>query len=97
MSELDKIKQVLRQNKPVLKKKFKVKMLGIFGSYAKGLNKAGSDIDLLVKYGAGMTLFDDAALALFLEDKLSKHVDLVDVETLRPAFKDEVLTSLIPL
>ena len=39
MSVLDKLKKILKENKPALKQEFKVKELGIFGSYVRGEQK----------------------------------------------------------
>jgi len=42
--------QILKANKPQLTKKYKMKSLGIFGSYSRGEQKKGSDLDILVEY-----------------------------------------------
>lgn len=46
---LDDIKNILQQHKPELSEKWKVKSLGIFGSYVRGEAGKGSDLDLLVE------------------------------------------------
>ena len=84
MNELDKIKQVLRQNKSSLKKNFKIKLLGIFGSYVRGKQKKNSDVDILVEFN-GPTTFDQyISLKIFLEDLLNCPVDLVARKGIRP-------------
>jgi uncharacterized protein len=49
----------------------------VFGSVARGDDEPGSDIDLLISFVPGTTIFDLAALAGDLEDLLGVHVDIV--------------------
>jgi len=50
MSELDRIKKILAQNKLILHEKFKVNELGIFGSCVRGEQKKNSDVDILISF-----------------------------------------------
>jgi predicted nucleotidyltransferase len=45
---LDEIKQILKQSMPEITNRYKVKSLGIFGSYVRGDAKRSSDLDILV-------------------------------------------------
>ncbi|MEK7680148.1 MAG: nucleotidyltransferase family protein [Deltaproteobacteria bacterium] len=69
--------QILKANKPQLTKKYKMKSLGIFGSYSRGEQKKGSDLDILVEYKETPGFFG----LLEAEDHLGKllgvKVDLV--------------------
>jgi len=47
---LDKIRQILKQHKNELKNGYGVKEIGVFGSYVRGEQKAGSDLDILVMF-----------------------------------------------
>jgi len=49
----------------------------VFGSTARGDDKPGSDLDLLVRFAPDASLFDQAGLAQDLEDALKIHVDVV--------------------
>jgi hypothetical protein len=49
----------------------------VFGSVARGDDTEDSDIDLLVSFPPGTTIFDLAALTNDLEDLLGRHVDVV--------------------
>ncbi len=49
----------------------------VFGSVARGEDGPGSDIDLLVSFGADATLYDQVALTEELEALLGVHVDVV--------------------
>lgn len=55
----------------------KIKSVSLFGSYAKGVAKASSDVDLFIDVETGYSLFDLADLQIELEQSLGKKVDLV--------------------
>jgi len=94
MKDLKEIEINLKKNRAILKEKFKVKKLGIFGSYARGESSEKSDIDILVEFyePIGWEFFD---LKDFLEDQLSIGVDLVTIKALKPQLKDSILKEVI--
>ncbi|MGC8720946.1 MAG: nucleotidyltransferase family protein, partial [Thermodesulforhabdaceae bacterium] len=71
--------------------------IGVFGSYARGEQKAQSDIDILVRFKDGATLFDFVGLAEFLEEKLGIKVDLLSERAIRPELKENVIKELVSL
>ena len=83
---LDDIKKVLQQHKPELSEKWKVRSLGIFGSYVRGGAGKSSDLDLLVEIDdPKMGLLKFIALENYLSDLLGVKVDLVEKQALKPA------------
>lgn len=83
---LDEIKNLLQQHKPELSEKWKVKSLGIFGSYVRGEARKGSDLDLLVEIDdIKMERLKFIALENDLSDLLGIKVDLVEKQALNPA------------
>ncbi len=83
---LDDIKNILQQHKPELSEKWKVKSLGIFGSYVRGEAGKSSDLDLLVEIDdPKMGLLKFIALENYLSDLLGVKVDLVEKQALKPA------------
>ncbi len=83
---LDDIKKVLQQHKPELSEKWKVRSLGIFGSYVRGEAGKSSDLDLLVEIDdPKMGLLKFIALENYLSDVLGVKVDLVEKQALKPA------------
>ena len=79
------IKQTLVANRKTLRK-YGVKRIGLFGSYARGSATAASDIDFLVELER-LTFRDYMGLALFLEDLFEKDVDLLTPTSIKPGFK----------
>ena len=67
-------------------KQFKVKKLGLFGSFAKDEQKRGSDLDFLVTFEE-ITFDNYMNLKKFLEKLFRKKVDLVIEKNLHPRLK----------
>jgi hypothetical protein len=95
MKNLEEIKIIIHKNKPIIKNKFKVKEIGIFGSYARGENKHKSDIDLLVEFDEPVGFFAFLDLEEYLEDILGMKVDLVSKKALKPRIGKYILEELI--
>jgi|SRR3989344_7833002 len=90
----NKINKNIEKIKPIILsilRKYKIKKAGIFGSYVRGDQKKGSDIDILVKYPIGMGGFKFVAMAQELEDKLEKKIDLVTYDYISPYLKKYIL------
>jgi uncharacterized protein len=72
-----------------------VERLGLFGSFARGEQKAGSDIDLLVRFRPQDKSFDRfMALAELLEGVLQRRVELVTTEGLSPYLGPRILDEV---
>jgi hypothetical protein len=88
----EQIINLLKMNKDVLEK-YKVKRIGLFGSYVIGEQKKKSDIDLVVEFDLSAFgkdfegLFDVFMdLSSYLEDLLGKKVDILtpaSIESIR--------------
>ncbi len=77
-----------------------VKKIGLFGSFIRGEQKTGSDIDLLVEFEPGEKTFDHFIhLSFLLEDLLQRPVELVTTESLSPYLRPYVLDEVedVPL
>ncbi len=87
----------LKQNMPLLKEKYKVKSLEVFGSYVKGRQKRGSDMDILVEFYEPIDLFSYMEHEEFLSELLGVKVDLGMKDTLKPRIKDRILKEAVPI
>ena len=90
VNKLERIERTLREIKPFLEEQYKVKRIGVFGSYLRGEQKATSDLDLLVEFIEPISLFDFLRLEDSLEQKLGIKVDLVMSDVLKPRIKDKI-------
>lgn len=88
--------EILKKHEDVIKQKYGVKKIGVFGSFARGEEKEGSDIDFLVEFKEGSKTFDNYIdLKYFLQDLFGRNVDLVTVQALKPQLKDDILQEVI--
>lgn len=71
--------------------------VAIFGSVARGEERPGSDIDLLVELEPGTRPIELLALGVELEDLLGVSVDVGTIASLRPHVRDEVLAEAVAL
>jgi predicted nucleotidyltransferase len=87
----------LRELKHEIVTLYKVREIGLFGSFVREEQDAQSDIDLLVEFDEEADLFDLVGLALFLEEKLQRKVDVVPKGALRTEIRDSVLREVVTL
>jgi predicted nucleotidyltransferase len=83
--------------KEEVSREYRAEVVGVFGSYARGEQKAGSDVDVLVNFLPGATLFDLIGLADFVEERLNLRVDVVPVDALREEIREQVLKEALSL
>ena len=88
-------KRKLKLLKAELKENFKVKTIGLFGSYVRGEQKNNSDLDILVDFYEPISLFRFIELEEFLSQWLGVKVDLVMRDTLKPRIKDSILNEAV--
>ncbi len=89
------LKEDLTKLKPTLSRKFRVKRLGIFGSYARGQARRYSDLDILVEFSGGIDLLDFVATERYLREQTGAKIDLVSIKALRPEFRDAILNEVV--
>lgn len=85
----------LKENKELLKQKFDVDEIKLFGSYARNEQTEESDIDLLVKFGQPSydKLFE---LKIWLDKKLGNNCDIVRFrKNMRPKFFKRIRKDLL--
>jgi uncharacterized protein len=91
------IQTVLLKLQPILRDRYRVTSLGIFGSYARNEQRSDSDVDILIDYIQPPSLVRVVELRDFLIDRLGIAVDVVTKNGLRSAIRDEVLSDVIYL
>ncbi|PIG92830.1 nucleotidyltransferase family protein [Gloeocapsopsis sp. IPPAS B-1203] len=68
----------------------------VFGSVARGEDKADSDIDFLIDVGPHSPWFP-AGLIIDLEELLGRKVDVAEPDNLQQCIREQVLQEAIPL
>ncbi|MCK5056002.1 MAG: nucleotidyltransferase family protein [Candidatus Aminicenantes bacterium] len=94
MKRLKEIQKCLRIHKKELNKKYKIKEIGIFGSYVRGDQKEKSDLDILVNFEETIGLFRFVALERYLSRLLGVKVDLVMKSALKPRIGKRILNEV---
>ena len=97
MRTLDDIMGQLRAMQPDLSRRYRIREMGVFGSYARGEQREDSDPDLLVDLADGTTLVDYVGLQLELSDVLGLKVELASKETLKRRIGRHILAEVRPL
>jgi len=69
----------------------------LFGSVSRGDDRSDSDIDFLVDFQPGSTLFDHVALIEELTSKLDRKVDVVSSRALNKHLSKRVLKEAVAL
>ena len=91
----EEIIKIFEKSKDKVRQEFKAQILGIFGSFVRGEERKDSDIDILVRFYEGATLFDLVGLSDFLEEKLQRKVDIVSERALRTEIEKNVLEEMV--
>ena len=87
---------LLRQHEPIIKKRFGVAKIGIFGSYARGEERPESDVDVLVTFKKGQKTFDHYMdCKFYLEDLFGRKVDLVMKGAIKKRLKEYILREVV--
>ncbi len=78
-----------------MRENFKVKTVGVFGSYVRGEQKKKSDVDVLVEFAEPVGLFEFMDLEAYLTELLGVKVDLVSKKALKPHIGQHILEEVI--
>ena len=95
MTDVEEIKRTLVLHKAELREKFRVKTIGVFGSYVRGEQKRGSDVDILVEFEESPSLFKFMDLEDRLSELLGVKVDLVSKKGLKPYIGKRILEEVV--
>ncbi len=99
MKNLKEIQRIAAAHKEELQRKYKVRELGIFGSFVRGEQKRTSDVDILVEFeeDAKVSLLEFVNMENYLGDLLGMKVDLVEKPALKPRIGKNILKGVIYL
>ena len=87
--------RVLSVHLPDLTERYGVTSLGLFGSYVRGEEREGSDLDLLVEFADTPDLLEFVALGRDLSELLGVKVDLVMKRALKSRIGKNILEEAV--
>lgn len=88
---------VLQKQKFLLREKFHVKEIGLFGSFARGEATQESVIDFLVVIDTPLEIYRQTKEALndYLRNIFGREVDLANPNSLKPHYKERILQQAV--
>jgi uncharacterized protein len=89
----DDIVNILRVQ--MVRSRFGIQSLFLFGSAARNEATQESDLDFIVNFDGTVTFDRYMDLKIFLEDLLDKKIDLAIEETLKPQIRAKILEEAI--
>lgn len=92
--------ETLRQEKEeilTIANRYHAENVRLFGSVARGEDRLDSDVDFLVDFKPGSTLFDQASLVDALSNKLGRKVDVVSSRALNRHLAQKIQNEAVTL
>ncbi len=86
----DQVLTLLREHLPMLRSRFGVAHLRLFGSVARDTARDDSDLDVLVAFDGPATAQRFFGVQFYLEDLFGREVDLVSEKALRDRLRPYV-------
>jgi len=84
----------LKSNKQLLKEKYNVTKIGLFGSYARNEAKETSDIDLIIETSK-KDFFLRSDLQYFLEESFNTKIDIGYLESMREFYRRRIEKEIL--
>jgi len=94
MKTKEEVLRILQQEKPELARRYGVKRLALFGSYARADQREDSDVDILVEVDPSIGLAF-VELADRIERALGVRVELVSGRAIKPRYWEVIKEELI--
>lgn len=95
METVERIQKILESSKEELKKRYKVKEIGIFGSYVRGEQSEKSDLDILIDFYEKPDLFEFIEIEEYLSKLVGTKVDLIMKSALKPYISKYILEEAV--
>ena len=94
MKTFEEIKELLLKHKEEFRKQYGLKEIGIFGSYIRGEQNEGSDIDILIELEKPIGFVRFMRLENALSELLGIRVELVTKKALKPHIGKRILQEV---
>jgi uncharacterized protein len=97
MKTVEEIRAAIRQHQEVLVERYGVKVVGLFGSYARGKHRKRSDLDLLVDIERPISLLELIGAELYLSEVLGVKVDLIPKRDVRKELRETIFREAVSI
>ena len=97
MKTIKEIKTILHRQNAKLKEKYGLRVVEIFGSYARGEQRSESDIDLLVEILKPISLLELVGAEIYLSEILGIKVELVPKRSVREETKKTISREAVAI
>jgi predicted nucleotidyltransferase len=93
--DIEAILGMIRLQLPLLRERFQVGAIGVFGSFARREQRPRSDLDVLVEFRSPPDLFGLMDLESLLRSMTGRRIDLVSRGALRGRMGRKVLDEVV--
>lgn len=97
MKTFEDIRNIITSHMDELQSRYRVKTIGVFGSYVRGGQKKRSDVDVLVEFRRTPDFIEFLCLEEHLSPLLGIKVDLVTKDALKPHIGKRILEEVVYL
>ena len=96
---LNEIREILQEQKEHLAAEYGVTIIGVFGSYVRGEERQGSDVDILIELERPprISLIGLVELEHYLSEVLGAKADLAIKKNLRRRIGERILSEVVPV
>ena len=94
---MNKIGQKDTQSLIDISKAWNIIWLAFFGSVARGDDTEKSDVDLAVRFGKPLNLFEIVNIQMLMEAALGRSVDLIPIDDAYPFVRESMRDDLVVL
>jgi hypothetical protein len=95
VKSIEEVKAILKEHKAEAVQKYRVREIGIFGSFVRSEQREKSDVDILVSFSGNLVVFKYMELEDYLKKLLHRKVDLVRKGAIRPELKKRIIKEAV--
>ncbi len=93
--DISQVIESIRGQLPLLRRRYQVESLSVFGSYVRHEQRPDSDLDVLVTFIEPPSLLKFIELENYLSDKIGVKIDLVMKDSLKPRIGRQILSEAV--
>jgi predicted nucleotidyltransferase len=97
MKTVEQIRMAIRQHQEVLVERYGIKVVGLFGSYARREYRKRSDLDLLADIVRPISLLELIGAELYLSEVLGVKVDLIPKRDVREELRETIFREAVSI